>query len=194
MPRDELTARIGHILDLAMDSKPMKMDELRDLRAMLQRVTLAPDQRLAADVVRRTIDGMQASTYTRELLRAELQQMRQALGDDTAPILERLIIDQIVACYLRMWFAEFALTAGEREGTDPRNLDRFQKTLGRCQARYLRAAESLAKVRRHLQPAHMAGDPLAMAKMNLAADDPEVNRAVAEFGAIFGQADRTAAP
>ena len=86
---------------------------------------------------------------TQEMLRANLLSTREELGYREAPPFERALIDHAALCWLRLqiveqWYSEKAL-----QGTHSIEVGwYFEKRLAATQKRYLRAIETLAKVRR----------------------------------------------
>ena len=161
------------LLKTARDNKPLTFSELKELREMLALTHDRSDQ-LSVSVTKTAIDRMQgASTLTKELVRCEIDAMRAKLGFDQAPMLEKLLIDQICACYLRMWMAEHRHTACLNDSDRTIEQGTYdQKVLGMAQARYLRAVETLARVRRLKLPALQVNVAQAGAKqMNVAASE-----------------------
>jgi hypothetical protein len=80
--------------------------------------------------------------------------MRVQLGVEGAPMLEVLLIDQICACYLRMWMAENRHNSRTKDSSRTINQAEYdEKALSKVQGRYLKAIETLAKVRRLKLPA-----------------------------------------
>ena len=77
----------------------------------------------------------------RESLNVGRLAMRQDLGYEEASALDRLLIDQVVLCWLRLHYVEFHHTAIS-------NRDHWERKLSATQRRYLRACETLARVRR----------------------------------------------
>ena len=161
------------ILKTARDSKPLKPEELKELREM---VVLSHDRSdpLSVTVMRTAIDKIQgASTLTKEFARCEVDKMRVELGFNHAPMLEKLLIDQICACYVRVWVAEHRHTTCITSDRTLEQAANDQKTLSMTQARYLRAIETLARVRRLKLPALQVNVAQAGAKqMNVAASTP----------------------
>jgi len=74
--------------------------------------------------------------------------IRDAMGYGQAPQLERLLIDHALLCWYRLQIAEFQYSAA---GDDPLTLARAawqEKHLDAVQRRYLRACETLSRVRK----------------------------------------------
>jgi hypothetical protein len=84
----------------------------------------------------------------RESLKTGRLAMRQDLGYEEASALERLLIDQVVLCWLRMSHVEFNHTAISNRDTPLSVRDHWERKLSATQRRYLRACETLARVRR----------------------------------------------
>lgn len=80
--------------------------------------------------------------------RFQLENMRDALGFATAPALERPLIRMIVLCWLRVQAAETAFTQTMKAGVSIREAEFRDTQLTAAQRRYLRAVETLARIRK----------------------------------------------
>lgn len=100
------------------------------------------------------IEGMQAPKAMKESLKAGLNEMAAELTQPGDGPLEMLIIQQIVGCWLRLSFVEFVVSRNTVEGnfTMPQGAY-WEKRLSASQRRYLRAIETLARVRKLQLPA-----------------------------------------
>lgn len=86
-----------------------------------------------------------------EAMKANLARLKDDLGYQTAPTLERLLIEQVALCWLRQNTAEMRLSR-LRADTHPLSQGEYwDKRLSVAQSRYLRACETLARVRRLLR-------------------------------------------
>jgi hypothetical protein len=74
--------------------------------------------------------------------------MRQGIGYETTPELERALIDHVVLCWLRVQKIEFAYTQVMAESSTFERGAYWERRLTAAQGRYLRVCESLARVRR----------------------------------------------
>jgi len=124
--------------------------DVADLRKLLQGTPglwqFAGD--LCAAQTRAVIDGMWATPIIKESLWAGREAMRRSLGHDTSPLLEQTLIDHILLCWLRLQLAEHKYTACIKEGGTIGQGDFWERRLSAVQRRYLRAVESLARIRR----------------------------------------------
>lgn len=76
-------------------------------------------------------------------------QIRDDLGYDNAPVMEKLLIDNIVLAWLRWQWNEFQIITFMGKGEVRMSVVEFwERRLSAAQRRYLRACESLARVRR----------------------------------------------
>lgn len=91
-----------------------------------------------------------------EVLRAELKGIRNSLDYEDAPELERLIIAEIVISWLTVQLIEAHIA----QGREPGMVEFYERRLSHTQKRFLRASESLARVRklteRRMSPAALA--------------------------------------
>lgn len=128
-------------LESWFDRSPALYRELFGLAAMLRRTALAT---VTPDPV-----GQAA-------IRREIQEAADALGYTHAPPLEQLLIDNLLACWLRCQWTELKLAACD-EAAPARQpapyAPYWEKRLSAAQRRYLRAVESLARLRKRQLPA-----------------------------------------
>lgn len=95
------------------------------------------------------LEKISPNKNTKLFLWAELLSIKERLGYGSSCQIEKLIIDQIMYCwagviYMERQVSEVIVTSG----CNRQNLDHWQNTLTRYQNRYLRAIETLARVRR----------------------------------------------
>jgi len=83
-----------------------------------------------------------------EGVKAGLAAQRGELGYATASPLERLLIDQIVVCWLQWYQAQLGYTDAMAEGSTLARGAYWERRLTIVQGRYLRAIDTLARVRR----------------------------------------------
>ena len=87
-----------------------------------------------------------------EALGRQLEAMRQELSGPAPTPLERLLVDRIVLCWLRLSIAE-VLEAQAPPDRSPRQAEWAQSQIDRAQKRLVEASKALAQVRRLLSPA-----------------------------------------
>jgi hypothetical protein len=120
-----------------------------------------------ADKVLKTIVS---GTLAFEVVTRDMRLMREDMGYTTAPELERTLIDHVVLCWLRLQRAELAYTQVFGATVTLEQARHWERKLAATQTRYLRACETLARVRRlsrsaplqvniGAQQVNVAGDP-----------------------------------
>lgn len=122
------------------DRSPALYRELFGLAAMVHRTALAT---VTPDPV-----GQAA-------IQREMAEMADALGHAHAPPLEQLLIDNILACWLRCQWTELKLAACDEaaaKGQPAAHAAYWEQRLSAAQRRYLRAVESLARLRKRQLP------------------------------------------
>ncbi len=82
----------------------------------------------------------------RESLTIGREAMRAELGYQQATPLERLLIDQVLLCWLRLYGIEFSYTATLEKNVPLALADYWERKLSAAQRRYLRACETLARI------------------------------------------------
>lgn len=103
--------------------------------------------RLAGDLANRAalhiVDELKAVSSVRESLESGVAALKDELGYWEAPLAEKLLIEQVVLCWLRHNLLEYRY--GSISGG---NADYLDRRLSASQRRFLRACETLARVRR----------------------------------------------
>lgn len=147
--------------------------ELRALVAQVDKKKPAPDDiatfrrflddhphvwRVSGDLAEQAnlgmIAGMNAPQSMKESLKAGLPAMESSLIQPGDGQLEMLIIRQIVGCWLRLSYVEYVLGRNTVEGNLTMAQGNYwEKRASSAQRRYMRAIESLARVRRLRLPA-----------------------------------------
>jgi hypothetical protein len=105
------------------------------------------------------------STMIRDGCRATMAEIKQGLGYENAPVLERLLIDQLVMCWLRVGEAEAMYSQIMGASHDFDKAVYAEKRLTACLGRYTRVVESLARIRQDIIPAvqvNIAGQQIVM--------------------------------
>lgn len=118
---------------------------------------------MAGAAINLVIRQMQTSEANRALMREKLDQLRNSLCGQEASATERLLIDQVVICYLRMNLTEQYYQNSMADGCSLASASYWERKLSAVQRRYLRAIESLARVRK------LMGVP--MVQINIATED-----------------------
>jgi hypothetical protein len=129
----------------ALDEHPEVWQEAGDLAGHVEKIWL----RLAAG----------GNALVEESLRREAARLREELLGTSTAAMERLLVDQIIACWLQLKQAEMA--AGSDQLTSLMQRRFFDQRLERAQRRYFSALKLLAQVRRLPLSALMsAGHPV----------------------------------
>ncbi len=145
---------IGELMDACNKSKPKESD-IAELRAMLEE---NPGIAMRVEMARQNLMQM-ASTRTgartvETLTMNEVKTKRAALGYEAAPMLERMLIDTLLMAWLRYQRFENLYTQLD-QGGDGITLTKaafWDKRVTQARAGYLKACETLAKVRKLTSP------------------------------------------
>ena len=81
-----------------------------------------------------------------------LSEMRQSLGYDSASELQRLLIDRVVVCWLRVQQAENVKSGKDKEGHRRQWATVWERRLQMAHHNFLSACKTLAQVRKLLRP------------------------------------------
>lgn len=98
-----------------------------------------------------TSDRFAKQAVIEEAVKFQTKALRAQLAGDEATPLESLLVDAILACHQDYWM--FAMVYEQKTGSSftLRDLEQWERVLASKEARYLRAVETLARVRRLLK-------------------------------------------
>ena len=108
-------------------------------------------------------------TAPRESLKAGKQAMREDLGYRQSSALERILIDQIILCWLRLHHAELKYTEVQNRNVPLALAGFWERKLSATQRRHLRACETLARIRKLRLPSVQVN--IAKEQINVAAGE-----------------------
>jgi hypothetical protein len=127
-----------------------KEDDIQSLRILLdnhpQLWRCGGDLAVKNQIELVNLPGVTAAS--RELVVAGLVEMRKLFSYNDSPILEQMVIEQILLSWLRLNLWEGKYTNESRQGMSLEKATFWEKRLSTAQRRYLRACESLARIRR----------------------------------------------
>lgn len=106
---------------------------------------------LAHDTALRLIKSAHGTPAFNESLERGLKELRAELGYETAPGLEKLLIEQVVMCWLRLRLLEAAPVPQVGPFRLTEATDRQDDRLAKAQRAFLQASETLARVRKLAQ-------------------------------------------
>lgn len=106
----------------------------------------------AALAISRMVSAINAQRSVKESMQAGVEAIRDDLGYERAPMLEKLLIEQAAVCWLRMYLVDTAYTHNMKGSLTPAQGAYWERRLSTVQDRYLRAIETLARVRRLMRP------------------------------------------
>jgi len=138
-----------HMLKLAGEEKP----DAEAVEKLRQQIVSSPAAwKLVGNSmasVRHTLVEKMSDGALRAIMLAETDILAKQLGNDAAPMLDRLLIDQILTARLRLVFVEKCYNQHVIGKTvDVTQAEYYENLLTSAQARFVRAVESLARVRR----------------------------------------------
>ena len=106
-----------------------------------------------AEIIRsRIIKGWVDDEIVKAAINGQVIYMRDELGYQTAPVMEQMLIDNIVTAWLRLQYIDFTVAAKMGKEFSLRPMEFWQKSLAMAQRNYLAACESLAKIRKMKLP------------------------------------------
>lgn len=110
----------------------------------------------AGNMAKRTLDHLcrtyyQQSAYVQECVQRRVEKMREEFGYGQASPLERLLIEQVLVCYVNLYVLEIN-SAGKLCESHSRETGLYwDRRLTGAQRRFRRACESLARIRKLLR-------------------------------------------
>ena len=125
-----------------------------DVRALQRVLRERPDlwrkygNGLAHQAIAHLLDNTSASVLVQEFAKREVEEIRRSLGYDHAPEIERVLIEQVTLCWLRLNLLEQQYTRFRSETLTLDQAAFLERRLSAVQRRFLRAVETLARVRR----------------------------------------------
>jgi len=125
-----------------------------DISALRKALNETPELwRMAGDIAKgvtqKTVEKINATETLKASLLVGLDVMKKDLGYQHAPELERLLIEHVVMCWLRLNLEEHMYTGAiMNESVTFKKGDFYERRLSAMQHRYLRACEALARVRK----------------------------------------------
>lgn len=148
----ELT--VYDLLDRTNKEKPKQ----EDIKALRRYLAEHPDAwRAAGDLVRQNIELLIRSVHltpaAAESLVTGLAETSKALGYDQSPMIEKLLIEQLLVSKVHLDFTTHQYTRVAYAGTNTITLvEHWERRVNSAQARYTRAVEALARVRKMQLP------------------------------------------
>jgi hypothetical protein len=125
-----------------------------DVAALRKLFNEHPDfWRGVGDMAKRTLDHLcrtyyQKSAYVQECVMRRVEEMREHLGYSQSSSLERLLIEQILVCYVNLYVLEINSSGKLCESHSSETGLYWDRRLTGAQRRFTRACETLARVRK----------------------------------------------
>jgi hypothetical protein len=151
VPRPD-QAIVGQFLELVdgIDSDDPSPADVQALRVMLHdhpglwRVCGDLAQIAAATLIKQ----LKALPHVAESLKCGWTAMKDDLGYSVAPPLERLLIEEVVLCSMHMNLVAAGYSVIMGESISQSSVDHWERRLSAAQSRFVRAIESLARIRK----------------------------------------------
>lgn len=147
---DEKAREFIEVVKRAYKNKPQKKD-IQELRKWLNeypqiwRVVFDLSQVIEQNL----IDHMVSDQAVQLAIEKNVEQIRNDLNYYVSPVMERLLIDNIVVAWLRWQWNEYQLVTFMGKGEIRMSVVEFwERRLNAAQRRYLRACETLTRIRR----------------------------------------------
>lgn len=143
-------SRIGMLLSECANEKAPRPEMLAFARAALNKYPhmwrLIGDLSIQARY--KIINTYSAGPIVEDAMQKGFDQTRKDLGYEGASPMEQMLIDQVALCWLQMYAVQWLYEATMQNSITLRLGEYWEKRLTATQKRYLRAIETLAKVRK----------------------------------------------
>jgi hypothetical protein len=125
----------------------------KDIQALRQILSEHPEVLdfagdLAIENELKIINDSKMTVAVRETIIAKLGMIRNGLGYGEVPLLEKMLIEQVILSWLRLNIWEFKFSILETQGMPLTKASFWEKRMSAALWRYLRACESLARIRK----------------------------------------------
>ena len=94
------------------------------------------------------VDQLSTTALARETYLHALEELRQGLGYEAAPVLERLLIEEVALMWLHYYKTQRAYVRATQDSIPIVQGDFWERKVNAAQRRYLRAVEALGRVRK----------------------------------------------
>ena len=128
-------------------------EDVDKLRQLLSQPDIWRASHLSHTTALEAIEKTNSTQGTRAILRASYSGLCQDLGITDAPPLEKALISHVALCWLRLQVIEKQYSGMQAGSMTLSQGDYWERRLSAAQRRYLRAVETLARVRRLRVPA-----------------------------------------
>jgi hypothetical protein len=146
--RNKEAAEVHNLVE-RLNSEHPKPEDVENLRRLAVQEPALLSAFSTTESIRQQIIEKNINGNSRAIMLAEMDVLKKQLGDEAAPPLERLLIDLILTLHLRVNHAEKGYNASAlNQSVTFIEAEYRDKLLSSTQARYLKAIETLARVRR----------------------------------------------
>ena len=108
---------------------------------------------LAEQAMLKLIGEIKATAVLKESLKIGFNNMQVELGLATGSRLDQLLVQQVVLAWMRLAYVEYQYSAVTTSNATHKTLEYWEKRLNASQRRFLRASESLVRIRKLQLPA-----------------------------------------
>ena len=144
--------RLYELVAKTNKQKPKNAD-VEELRTLLKNPELLHEMgSFTEQNISHIVQGPNWVASSRELVKAQIYDMQKELGYYRAPQLEKILIDAVLLNWLRWQHAEYQHTSMNAGDMSLTKAEFLEKRLTAAQGRYLRAVETLARVRKLISP------------------------------------------
>jgi hypothetical protein len=130
--------------------KPSKEDVLALQEFLVQYPAIIEDiNHLPKLVMEEFIELLYPKQSTRELIRAQLDRYKQEYGYESMQPDQRMLVDNILLCWLRLNYAEGCLNQYYQYGSEFGDFEFWDSRVSSAQRRFTRAVETLNRIKKY---------------------------------------------
>ena len=147
--RKETPEELADLIIRCYKEKPKRADllalrEYLEATPELYKVVFDLSEALQENMINKMID----QKPVKMAIQANVIDIKNGMGYEHAPIIEKMLIDNVVITWLRYQWAEYQLSAYLGRQVRMSVVDWWERRTSAAQRRYLRAIETLARVRK----------------------------------------------
>lgn len=138
------------------DKENPKPEDLAEMKRLLNKnSTLVRINEMSERAFNSVIRAVSKSALMQELTERQIREKRDGFGYENSSVIEKMLIDQVILCHLRLNYLEMIYTGKFEERHSLEHGIYWDKKLNYAQKRFMNACETLAKVRKLISDAEL---------------------------------------
>lgn len=138
------------------DKENPKPEDLAEMKRLLDNNSIVLEiKEMSERAINSVLKSISTSALNQELMSRQIGEKRDGFGYGNSSVIEKMLIDQVILCHLRLNYLEVIYTA---KFENSHSLDHgiyWEKRLNAAQKRFMNACETLSKVRKLISDAEL---------------------------------------